>query len=118
SDGQRDDLLRVYTVLFARLGRPDEAGRARFLERFAPRFPTRSYDVNADLCQLLVYLEAPGIADKALKLMAAAPTQEAQMAYARSLRNLDTGWTPAQRKPYFEWFPWAANYKCGQRIER
>src|SRR5262249_57065485 len=103
-DAQRTDLLRVYTLLFARLGRPDEAARERFLKRFDPLFPTRSYEINADLCQLLVYLEAPGIAGKALKLMAAAPTQEEQMEYARSLRNLKTGWTLAQRKAFFEWF--------------
>jgi putative heme-binding domain-containing protein len=118
SDAQRDDLLRVYTVLFARLGRPDEAARERFLKRFDPLFPTKSYEINADLCQLLVYLEAPGIAEKALKLMATAPTQEEQMEYAKSLRNLKTGWTPAQRKAYFEWFAKAANYKGGQRFRQ
>jgi putative heme-binding domain-containing protein len=118
TDAQRDDLLRVYTVLFARLGRPDEAARARILKRFDPRFPTRSYEINADLCQLLVYLEAPGVAGKTLRLMAAAPTQEEQMEYAKSLRNLQTGWSPAQRKAYFEWFLKAANYKGGQRFQQ
>jgi putative heme-binding domain-containing protein len=118
SVAQRSDLLRVYTVLFARLGQPDEAGRERFLKRFDPLFPTKSYEVNADLCQLLVYLEAPGIGEKTLKLMATAPTQEEQMEYARSLRNLRTGWTQAQRKAYFEWFPRAANYKGGQRFQQ
>jgi putative heme-binding domain-containing protein len=118
SDSQRSDLLRVYTVLFARLGRPDETARERFIKRFGPLFPSKSYEVNADLCQLLVYLEAPGIAEKTLKLMAAAPTQEEQMEYAKSLRNLKTGWTLAQRKTYFEWFPKAVNYKGGQRFQQ
>src|SRR5262249_13053835 len=118
SDAQRNDLLRVYTVLFARWGWPDEAARQRFLQRFDPLFPTRSYEVNADLCQLLVYLEAPGIAGKTLTLMAAAPTQEEQMEYAKSLRNLKAGWSPAQRKAYFEWFPKAAHYKGGQRFQQ
>ncbi|HYT90531.1 MAG TPA: c-type cytochrome, partial [Gemmataceae bacterium] len=118
TDAQRSDLLRVYTMLFARQGRPDEAARQRFLKHFDPLFPTRSYEVNADLCQLLVYLEAPGIADKTLKLIATAPTQEEQMEYAKSLRNLKTGWTMAQRKAYFEWFPRAANYKGGQRFQQ
>src|SRR5262249_19006700 len=111
-------LLRVYTVLFARKGRPDEAARERFLKRFDPLFPTKSYEINADLCQLLVYLEAPAIAEKTLKMMAAAPTQEEQMEYARSLRNLKTGWNLAQRKAYFEWFARAAHYKGGQRFQQ
>jgi putative heme-binding domain-containing protein len=118
SDAQRSDLLRVYTVLFSRLGPPDAAGRERFLKRFVPQYPTKTYEVNADLCQLLVYLEAPGVAEKTLKLLAAAPTQEEQMEYAKSLRNLKSGWTLAQRKAYFEWFPKAAHYKGGQRFQQ
>src|SRR5262249_14699415 len=118
SDAQHSDLLRVYTVLFARHGRPDEAARERFIKRFEPLFPTKSYEVNADLAELLVYAQAPGIAEKTLKLLAAAPTQEEQMEYVKSLRNLKTGWTLAQRKAYFEWFPRAANYKGGQRFQQ
>jgi putative heme-binding domain-containing protein len=116
TDSQRCDLLRVYTVLFSRLGKPDEAARANFLKMFEPLFPTKNYEVNADLCQLLVYLEAPTVADKALKLIARAPSQEEQIDYVRSLRNLKTGWTLPERKEFFEWFAKAANYKGGQRF--
>jgi putative heme-binding domain-containing protein len=117
NDAQRSDLLRVYSVLFSRLGPPEESWRQRVIKRFDPVFPTKNYEVNADLCQILVYLEAPGVAVKTLKLIAAAPTQEEQMEYAKSLRNLKTGWTLAERKAYFEWFPKAANYKGGQRFQ-
>src|SRR5262249_17833152 len=67
---------------------------------------------------LLVYLEAPGIAEKALKLVAAAPSQEEQMDYIKSLRNLKTGWNPELRQSYFAWFPRAANYKGGQMFQK
>ena len=117
SEAQRSELLRVYTVLFARLGKPDDAGREQFLKRYGPHFPAKTFEVNADLCQLLVYLEAPDVASKAVKLMAQAPTQEEQMEYAKSLRMLKTGWTLAERKAYFEWFARAANYKGGQRFK-
>ena len=73
--------------------------------------------MNAELCQLLVYLEAPGVAAKSLKLMAEAPTQEEQMEYAKSLRVLETGWTPAQRQEYFAWYLKAANYKGGASLQ-
>jgi hypothetical protein len=105
TDSQRNDLLRVYTVLFARLGRPDEAARERFIKRFDPFFPTKNYEVNADLCQLLVFLEASGIAEKTLKLMTAAPTQEEQMDYAKLLRNLKTGWRLPSARPISSGFP-------------
>ncbi len=118
TDSRRCDLLRVYTVLFSRLGRPDDTGRARFLAAFEPRFPTKNHEVNADLCQLLVYLEAPSVAGKALTLIAAAPSQEEQMEYVKSLRNLKTGWTMAERKEFFAWFNKAVYYKGGQRFQQ
>ena len=113
---ERSDLLRVYLVLFSRLGAPDRTARARLIQRFDPVFPATSYELNADLCQVLVYLEAPGVAEKALKLLTAAPSQEEQMEYAKSLRTLQTGWTLAQRQEYFAWFHKAAGYKGGQRF--
>jgi putative heme-binding domain-containing protein len=116
TDSQRSDLLRVYTVFFSRLGKPEDAGRTRFLEAFEPRFPSRSPEVNADLCQLLVYLESPTVAGRALKLVASAPSQEEQISYVMSLRNLKSGWTMAERKELFTWFLKAAGYKGGQRF--
>jgi putative heme-binding domain-containing protein len=113
SDTQRCALLRIHTILFNRLGWPDRADRNRVVRRLGPLFPAKTYEVNADLCELLVYLEAPGVAGKALRLMAAAPSQEEQMEYARSLGNLETGWTPAQRREYFAWYAKAAGYKGG-----
>jgi putative heme-binding domain-containing protein len=60
-----------------------------------------------------VYLKSPTVAAKTLALIAAAPTQEEQIEYARSLRMLDAGWTPATRTAYFEWFHKAANFRGG-----
>src|SRR5207245_961823 len=51
-----------------------------------------------------------------LQLMAEAPTQEEQIEYAKSLRDLRTGWTPAQRHEYFAWYLKAANYKGGASL--
>jgi putative heme-binding domain-containing protein len=116
SDTQHLDLLRVYAVLFNRMGRPDSATQARLIQRFDPLFPAKGRELNAELCQLLVYLEAPDVAGKALRLMAEAPTQEEQIEYAKSLRVLATGWTPAQRKTYFEWYRKAANFKGGASL--
>jgi putative heme-binding domain-containing protein len=114
---QRLDLLRVYAVLFNRLGWPDRAARDRVIQRFDPLFPAQTGELNAMLCELLVYLEAPGVAGKALRLMAAAPTQEEQMEYAKSLRALATGWTAAQRQEYFSWYLKAAHYKGGASFQ-
>jgi putative heme-binding domain-containing protein len=113
SDDQRLDLLRIYGVLFVRMGGPAPDVRLRAIARFDPCYPSRNRLLNAELCQLLVFLEAPGVAAKSLKLMAEAPTQEEQMEYAKSLRMLKTGWSPEQRREYFSWFLKAAHYKGG-----
>src|SRR5262249_19634782 len=118
SDSQRSDLLRVYTIVFTRLGSPDRVMRNRLIKRFDPVFPTKNYEVNADLCQLLVYLEAPGVAAKALKLMATAPSQEEQIDYAKSLARLETGWSLALRKEYLTWFSKAGGFKGGQTLQQ
>jgi putative heme-binding domain-containing protein len=111
SDSQRCDLVRVYTVLFSRLGGPDGATRDRLIRRIDPLLPATSIELNADLCQLLVYLESPNIAEKALKLMDQAPSQEEQVQYANALRCLKSGWSLEQRKAYFAWYRKAADYK-------
>ncbi|HZN35915.1 MAG TPA: heme-binding protein, partial [Pirellulaceae bacterium] len=56
---QRIDLLRVYGVTFNRLCRPDAAQRQELLARFDPLYPAKGREPNAELSQLLVYLEAP-----------------------------------------------------------
>jgi putative heme-binding domain-containing protein len=117
TDSQRLDLLRVYTIVFNRLGWPDRATRARLIQRFDPLYPARGRELNAELCQLLIYLEAPGIAAKTLRLMDEAPTQEEQLEYARALRALQTGWAPAHHQAYFAWYTKAANFKGGASLQ-
>jgi putative heme-binding domain-containing protein len=113
TDDQRLDLLRVYAVLFNRTGKPEEAARKKLIARLDARYPNKVRELNGDLCQMLVYLEAPTVVDKSLKLLAAAPTQEEQMEYAKSLRVLKTGWTLEQRNQYFAWLQKATQYKGG-----
>lgn len=113
SYSQKLDMLRVYAVLFNRMGSPDETTRQQLIARFEPQFPAAGRELNADLCQMLVYLQAPLAAAKGVAMLEKAPTQEEQIEYARSLRMLTAGWTPALRETYFSWFLKAANYKGG-----
>ncbi len=111
--GQRLDLMRIYAILFNRTGKPAEEARQKLLARFEPRYPAQSRELNTELCNLLVYLEAPSVITKSLKMMAEAPTQEEQMEYGRALRVLKTGWTMPQRKEYFNWIRKAFTFKGG-----
>ncbi len=117
NDFQKSELLRIYSILFVRMGPPDAAIAKQLIDRFDAVYPAKARYVNADLCQLLVYLQAPNTAEKTLKLLAEAPTQEEQIEYAKSLRMLKAGWTPKLREEYFKWFLKAANYRGGNSFE-
>jgi putative heme-binding domain-containing protein len=114
---QRLELLRVYQVLFNRFGHPSEEERNLVLKKLNEKFPAGDRLVNGELCQLLVYLAAPDIAPRTMKLLASAPTQEEQIEYAKALRMLKSGWTPELRKEYFAWFLKAGTFNGGMSFE-
>jgi putative heme-binding domain-containing protein len=113
---RRLDLLRVYQVVLNRFGRPDEATVARLTRRLDPHYPAPTRELNAELAQLVVYLEAPSAAAKTVALLERAPTQEEQLDYARDLRVLRSGWTPELRQAFLSWFPRAAQFKGGNSL--
>ncbi|HEY1067648.1 MAG TPA: c-type cytochrome, partial [Pirellulales bacterium] len=109
------DALRVYQLTFIRQNganpkamteatpptTPEIASKAT--AALSPLFPSSSEAVNRELLNVLVYLEAPGTAERALAQLQKSLTQQDQFAYAFILRNLKTGWTPELRKAYFGW---------------
>jgi putative heme-binding domain-containing protein len=113
---QQLDLLRVYQVALNRFGRPDDAAVARLIRRLDPHYPAASRELNAELAQVLVYLQAPSAAAKTVALLERAPTQEEQLEYLRTLRVLKSGWSPELRRAFFSWFPRAARFKGGNSL--
>jgi putative heme-binding domain-containing protein len=112
-EDQQLELLRAYAVLLNRFGRPDDQVASELIARFDAHFPAHAPRLNAELINLLVYLQSPTVAVKGMQLLASAPTQEEQIEYARALRMLKTGWTPELRKEYFQWFNRAGGYHGG-----
>jgi putative heme-binding domain-containing protein len=110
------DLLRVYEVVLNRFGRPDESTISELAGRFGTYYPATDRELNSELCQLLVYLQAPDAAAKTVALLERAPTQEEQIDYARALRKLKAGWTPELRKAFFAWLVKASRFKGGNSI--
>lgn len=117
TDSQRTDFTRVYHVAFARMGHPDEATRQKLIAKFDAVFPGQRREVNVEVAQLLVYLEAPSASTKITAMLASAPTQEEQIDYARALRVLKTGWTMDQRKLFFNWLLKSASFKGGNSLQ-
>lgn len=102
-EAQKLEALRVCQVAFARMGRPSDDIAGDVIKSLEEVFPARSWPLNRELSDLLIYLQAPGIVKKVLDLRDAAATQEEQLHYMVSLRNAKT-WTLDERKRYFAWF--------------
>lgn len=96
--------LRVIEVSVARHGRPSEEVVQRGIGKLSPLYPAKSWPLNRELSQVLIYLGAPGVVPKTLDLLAKAETQEEQLHYVVALRNVKSGWTLDDRKRLLSWF--------------
>lgn len=112
TEAQSLEALRVLEVALVRLGRPSQEMADEIIHALEPLFPAQSEMLNRELCQLLIYLEAPGVAGKCLALLAQAPTQEEQLVYIFHLRNLKRGWAIEDRRTYFSWLNRARDPKA------
>ncbi|WP_166828720.1 c-type cytochrome [Thalassoroseus pseudoceratinae] len=117
SQRQKLHTLRVLEVAFSRLGPPTMKDRKQIISRFRPHFPAKTPALNLKLMELLVYLEADDLVEPSLNLLHAAPTQEEQIAIAKTLRELNSGWTTELATSYFKWFLEAATYKGGASFD-
>ena len=118
-DGERRAMLvRTAEITLHRFDLLPGKDTAALLAKLDPLFPASTPELNWLLCETLVYLRSPTVAAKTMALIAAAPTQEEQIEYARSLRMLATGWTTATRTAYFEWFLKAANFRGGSSFSK
>jgi putative heme-binding domain-containing protein len=143
TDQQALTLLRTYQLAFARQGKPSDEWRKRVLDRLDPLFPSENERQNAELLQLLVYLESPTIVSRGVvhMLKLAGQTEPipnwSELAkrnagyggtvqamldnmppvqaihYAFALRNAKTGWDLDLRRKYYQFFQQAAAHPGG-----
>ena len=120
-DGLDDELkllkLRVIKLSFIRQGRPPENLLKLGIEKLSHQYPAKTFPLNRELSELLVWLGAPDVAEKTLALLEAAPTQEEQIWYACMLREAQ-GWTRSQRERYFAWFAKAQTFTGGNSLAK
>jgi putative heme-binding domain-containing protein len=96
--------LRVIELSFIRQGLPQAPQADAVREELAGEYPSTNQRLNAELCPLLVSLQAADVVGKTLALLDTAGTQEEQIRYIYDLRLLQRGWTIEERKHYFAWF--------------
>ena len=109
----RFDLLRAHALVFIRLAPPTDKQKAAVITQINQHFPADNRAENIELSNLLAYLNAPNVVTRAIEIMDTAPTQEEQIAMAKTIRHLKDGWTPELQERFFKWFTRAANYKGG-----
>lgn len=131
NERQQLGLLRAYSLVFIRMGKPDAVTAAKLAKRLDPFYPAKTDALNREYVIVLVYLNSPTVIGKTLKLMKQPDKRPpsvvkkliarnsryggtiAQMLanlpeiqnihYAFALRNMRYGWTLEQRKEYFTW---------------
>lgn len=112
------DAVRAYALALIRMGQPSPELARRVLEEVDALYPATDPRLNRELCQLLVYLEAPQVAQRTVALLANAATQEEEIAYVLALRELRSGWNAATREAYFKWFRDASLLSGGHSFSR
>ncbi len=92
--------LRVYAVVFARMGEPDDKERSDCIVILDSLYPNLSRRVNHELCELLIYLKAPKALDKTLALLDEATDSRDLSQYLVYARYVKDGWDLEKRRLY------------------
>jgi putative heme-binding domain-containing protein len=108
---QQLDLLRAYGLVFIRMGAPDAATADHLTKTLSPSYPSDLRSLDHELCQMLLYLNAPGAVSRTVGLLGAADTQSEQMFYSYHLRTIKDGWSNEDLKAYFEWLYYARTHQ-------
>jgi len=113
-----ETFVRDYYLALCRLGEPDAATEQKMLAKLSPLFPTGEPLLDVDLTEVLTFLGDASFLPKAITIMENAPTQEEQIAHAKSLRFAVAGWTPELRERFFKWVCLRApTYKGGASFD-
>ncbi|HEY7425453.1 MAG TPA: c-type cytochrome [Gemmataceae bacterium] len=143
---QQLELLRVYQLVFIRMGEPDAATTVRVAKKLDAFYPAPSESLDRELVTLLVYLKSPTVLTKTIgeMRMESKKTNEERMDellqrnrgygetiakviangadlqklhYLFVLRNVRDGWTMEQHKFYFEWLAEARKHSGGSSYQ-
>ena len=63
------DWLRAIELLLLRLGKPEQALVNQLIATLDPHYPAATNNLNRSLSKILVYLEAPGVVEKTMRLL-------------------------------------------------
>ncbi len=111
---QKLTAIYTYSLCLSQLDKSDQELATSIFQRLDPLYPEGSDAVNQRLSELLVTLDAPGVVDKTLALLAATTDPKQQLHYLHVLRSARSGWTGESRQAYFTALRQAKNFESGQ----
>ncbi len=104
NEQEKLDALRLIEVSLSRMGRPEGEVARDLAQALDELYPAKTWPLNRELSQLLIFLDGKDVVKKTLDLRDAAATQEEQLHYMVALRAVQSGWSLDERKRYFAWF--------------
>ncbi|HEV8292243.1 MAG TPA: hypothetical protein VGP94_09980, partial [Tepidisphaeraceae bacterium] len=96
--------VRTLAVAISRNGKPEAETARAIIADLDPLFPSYSPQLNNELSQVLLALDAPQAVAKTVKLAQTARTEDEQIGYLLYLRQIKSGWTAELRRDFFAWF--------------
>ncbi len=95
-------VLRAYQVEFVRSGLPDPERKNASVIQLSALFPGSSTPVNHEVCELLVFLEAPRVLDQICRQIEACETTEDLSHYLLFARYLENGWDMESKRTFLK----------------
>lgn len=101
-EGKRLSVLRTIGVALARFGDGDAAQQRLLLTRLEGLYPAKGFEMNQELCRLLIRLKSGVVLGRSLVLLEKAKSSEELVFYPLHLRYLKEGWDEDGRRIAFE----------------
>ncbi|MFV0444228.1 MAG: c-type cytochrome [Planctomycetaceae bacterium] len=139
------DHLRALSLLFVRLGAPNDDQRQALLKVLESSYPSKSTALNRELSQMLVFLQSPTVVEKTVKLLQQPTPQEEvtidpvlarnsgyggtitemlrnqpdveRIWLAFVLREAKVGWTVENKKQFYQFLTDARQWKGGASFQ-
>ena len=111
---QRINYLRAASLIALRLGDFNDSQAKPIRTACEAAFPTDDEAVNRELAKMLVHLNSESATATIVEQLTAAPSQQSQIDYAMTLRDVTVGWTPELRRQYLGWFKRIAPARGGR----
>jgi putative heme-binding domain-containing protein len=109
--------LRVVELSFIRQGRPGDELMKLATEKLSKQYPAKTYALNHELSELLIWLDAPDAVEKTLAVLQNTTAPAEQVWFANVL-GAAKSMTREQRAQFFAWFSKAREFKGGNSFAK